>query len=132
MKITADTNVLARLVMDDDTRQATRAARALEAASLVAVPVHALCELCWVLERGYGVTKAEVADAVQDVLNIAKVQTDRPAAQAGLALLRVGGDFADGVMAYGGRFLGAETFVSFDRKAVKLLNKLGEPAQLVD
>jgi predicted nucleic-acid-binding protein len=35
--------------------------------------------------------------------------------------LDAGGDFADGIIAYAGRWLGAETFVSFDRKAVRLL-----------
>ncbi len=30
-----------------------------------------------------------------------------------------GGDFADGVIAYEGRWLGGETFVSFDRKAAR-------------
>jgi len=45
---------------------------------------------------------------------------NRPAAEAGLSLLEAGGDFADGVIAYEGRWLGADTFVSFDKKAVKL------------
>jgi len=39
---------------------------------------------------------------------------NRPAAEAGLALLEAGGDFADGVIAHEGRWLGAEAFVSFD------------------
>lgn len=36
-----------------------------------------------------------------------------------------GGDFADGAIAYEGRWLGAETFVSFDRKAVEMLKARG-------
>jgi hypothetical protein len=32
-------------------------------------------------------------------------------------MLDAGGDFADGVIAYEGKWLGAETFVSFDKKA---------------
>jgi predicted nucleic-acid-binding protein len=41
---------------------------------------------------------------------------NRPAAEAGLALLDAGGDFADGVIAYEGSWLGADAFVSFDKK----------------
>ena len=46
-------------------------------------------------------------------------------------MLDAGGDFADGVMAYEGRRMGAETFVSFDRKAVALLAAQGEAAQVL-
>ncbi len=45
---------------------------------------------------------------------------NRPAAEAGLALLDAGGDFADGVIAYESHWLGADTFAPFDNKAVKL------------
>lgn len=50
---------------------------------------------------------------------------NRPAAEAGLALLAAGGDFADGILAFSGARLGAEVFVSFDRRAVKRLAALG-------
>lgn len=48
---------------------------------------------------------------------------------ARLALLETGGDFADGVMAHEGRWLGGETFVSFDKHAVALLTERGEAAR---
>ncbi len=40
-------------------------------------------------------------------------------------MLDAGGDFADGAIAYEGRWLGAETFVSFDKEAVKMLREQG-------
>lgn len=43
---------------------------------------------------------------------------NRPAVEAALAVLNAGGDFADGLIAYEGNWLGAETFVSFEEKAV--------------
>jgi predicted nucleic-acid-binding protein len=46
-------------------------------------------------------------------------------------LLEAGGDFADGVIAFEGRWLGGETFVSFDKQAVKLLKSAGEAARLL-
>jgi len=51
--------------------------------------------------------------------------------EAGLALLDAGGDFADGVIAYEGSWLGAEVFVSFDKKAVKLMEAQGETVRLL-
>ncbi|EGG79200.1 transposase subfamily [Gluconacetobacter sp. SXCC-1] len=56
---------------------------------------------------------------------------NRPAVEAGLALLEAGGDFADGVIAHEGVWLGGETFVSFDKKAVSLLKKQGEKTRLL-
>ncbi|MGO3123578.1 MAG: hypothetical protein ACTIKR_06105 [Advenella sp.] len=56
---------------------------------------------------------------------------NRPAVEAGLLMLEAGGDFADGVIAYEGNWLGGETFVSFDKLAVKLLMEQGEAAQLL-
>ncbi len=56
---------------------------------------------------------------------------NRPAAEAGLAILDAGGDFADGVIAYEGVWLGGEVFVSFDKRAVKLLDTQGAAARLL-
>ena len=53
------------------------------------------------------------------------------AVEAGLAVLEAGGDFADGLIAYEGKFLGGDTFVSFDRKAVALLTKHGHTARVL-
>ena len=47
------------------------------------------------------------------------------------AWLEAGGDFADGVIAYEGCWLGGETFVSFDKKAVTLLTAAGQSARLL-
>jgi len=45
--------------------------------------------------------------------------------------LDAGGDFADGAIAYEGRWLGGDIFVSFDRKAVRLMEAQGDSAQLL-
>jgi predicted nucleic-acid-binding protein len=59
------------------------------------------------------------------------VELDRPAIEAGLEVLEAGGDFADGVIAYEGHWLGAEEFVSFDKQAVSLLQAQGKRARLL-
>ena len=131
MKVTADTNVLLRALVGDDEAQTTRAVEVLETADMVAVSLQTLCEVVSVLRGRYGVERADVAAAIRTLLNTSNVVVNRPAAEAGLALLDAGGDFADGVIAYDGTWLGAETFVSFDKKAVSLLTKQGQSARLL-
>ena len=131
MKVTVDTNVLVRGVVRDDVAQAKVVDKVLTAASLIAVPLPCLCELVWVLRRVYSFEQADIAAAIRALLATGNVATNRPAVEAGLALLETGGDFADGVIAYEGNWLGGETFVSFDKKAVTLLSRLGEDTRLL-
>jgi predicted nucleic-acid-binding protein len=121
MKITADTNVLVRAAVQDDTHQARRAAKVLQEAELVAVPIPVLCEFVWVLRRGYKKSVSDISDAIHRLMNGVNVVMNRPAVEAGLSILDTGGDFADGVIAYEGDWLGAEEFVSFDSKAISIL-----------
>ena len=121
MKVTLDTNVLVRLATQDDPAQAALAMRVLKKATLIAVPTPALCELVWVLLRGYRYTPTQVTHALRTLLQVRQVVCNTPAVEAGLALLERGGDFADGVIAFEGELLGGTEFVSFDQQAVKLL-----------
>ncbi len=123
--MTADTNILVRALMDDDPAQSPRAQ-----AELVAIPLAAVCELVWVLTRGYRLPAATVADAIRRLLAATNVAADRRGAEAGLAMLDAGGDFADGVIAHEGAWLGGETFVSFDRQAIALLQAKGRPTRM--
>jgi predicted nucleic-acid-binding protein len=131
MKITADTNVLLRAAVQDDPHQARQAIKALQQAELVAVPDPVLCELVLVLRRGYKTSVSEISDAIRRLLKTANVVMNRPAIEAGLAVLEAGGDFADGVIAYEGEWLGAEEFVSFDAKAISVLQSQGGRARLL-
>lgn len=131
VKITADTNVLVRAAVQDDPHQARLAARILERAEVVAVPVPAICEFVWVLRRIYKKSASEISDAIRRLVRAPNVVTNGPAIEAGLSILDSGGDFADGVIAYEGHWLGAEEFVSFDSKAVAVLRSRGERAQLL-
>lgn len=131
MKLTVDTNVLVRGVVRDDVTQAKAVAKVLKEASLIAVPLPCLCEFVWVLRRVYSFDQADIAAAIRALLATGNVVMNRPAVEVGLALLEAGGDFADGVIAYEGSWLGGETFVSFDKKAVNLLSKQGEATRLL-
>jgi predicted nucleic-acid-binding protein len=131
MKITADTSVLVRAVTGDDEQQSRAAQIALKKADVVALAMPALCELVWVLSQGYKIPSRDIAETIRRLINGASVVVNRPAAEAGLALLDSGGDFADGVIAYEGNWLGADAFVSFDKKAVKLMSDQGGSARLL-
>lgn len=131
MKITVDTNVLVRAVVRDDARQARIAAKLLREAELIAVSLPCLCEFVWVLRRVYKFGQQDISAALEALLDAGNVAVNRPAAEAGLAVLKEGGDFADGLIAYEGSWLGGESFVSFDKDAVALVVKQGQPARLL-
>ncbi len=128
MKIIVDTNVLVRSVVYDDVVQAAAAEKALKEATVIAVAIPVLCEFVWVLRKVYGLTSSDIAMAVRALLETGNLVVNRPAAEAGLAMLEAGGDFADGAIAHEGRWLGGGTFVSFDKKAVALLVRQGQSA----
>ena len=121
MRITVDTNVLIRVAVRDDVRQARIAYRTLKSASTVAVGLACLCEFVWVVKGVYGLSASEAAVAIRRLIDAKNVEVNRPAAEAGLVMLDAGGDFADGIIAAEGRWMGGETFVSFDRKAIAKL-----------
>lgn len=131
MKVTVDTNVLVRAVVRDDLAQANTAVAVLTDAKLIAVALPCLCEFVWVLLRVYGLQQSDAANAIRALMAASNVEMNRPAVEAGLLALDAGGDFADGVIAYEGNWLGGETFVSFDKKAVALLASQGQSTHLL-
>ncbi|WP_025032306.1 type II toxin-antitoxin system VapC family toxin [Bradyrhizobium sp. DOA9] len=130
MKITPDTNVLVRVLVGDNAEQSKAAEAILKKADVVAISISALCELAWVLSRGYKTSAENIAASIRHFISASNVVVNRPLAEAGLALLDAGGDFADGIIAHEGYWLGAETFVSFDKKALKLVEASGGLARL--
>lgn len=131
MKITADTNLLARAILQDDPGQCRSARKLLKDATLIAVALPSLCELVWILRRGAKLSQEDIATAIRALLDSGNVVMNHPTVEAGLGLLEVGGDFVDGIIAHEGKWLGGETFVSFDKKAITLLSKQGESVRLL-
>ena len=82
------------------------------------------------LLRLYGFDHESCATAVRALVETGNVITNRPTVETGLAMLDAGGDFADGIMAQEGKWLGGEVFVSFDKKTVKRLTEQGKAARL--
>lgn len=131
MNIIADTNVLLRALVGDHKEQSKLAVDTLTEATLVTVSPQALCELVWVLDRSYGVEKADIAQVVRNLLDTGNVVVDRGLVLHGLAFLEQGGDFADGVIDFSGRMMGGDAFVSFDRQAVRIVAEAGRAARLL-
>lgn len=115
MKVAIDTNVLVRYLTWDDERQARLSADIIEAAEAVVVSTIVLCETVWVLRRAYRLGHVEIAAVLRRLVEAETVEVDRPAAEAGLASLDRGGDFADGVILFDADRARADEFVTFDR-----------------
>ena len=131
MKVTVDTSVLIRAVVRDDVKQGRSAARVLKEAEVIAVSLPCLCEFVWVLRQVYSFGRQDISAALEALLDAGNVQVNRPAVDAGLAILKEGGDFADGLIAYEGGWLGGVVFVSFDKRAIALIARQGQPTRLL-
>lgn len=131
LKVTVDTNILVRAAVGDDPAQSLLAVELLKSAELIAVPLPCLCEFVWVLRRVYRIGGDDIAAAVDALVNAENVAVNRPAVEAGLAVLKGGGDFADGVIAFEGAWLGGERFISFDKEAISLVSQQGLAAELL-
>jgi predicted nucleic-acid-binding protein len=129
LRITPDTNVLVRVVVSDDGEQSRAARNCLAEADAIFLTTPTLCETAWVLRRFYGASRDDVSAALRAFTGASNAVFDERAVSMGLELLRAGGDFADGAIAATGMAMGAETFVSFDRSALKRLAAAGVAAQ---
>ena len=130
MKIIADTNILVRALTGDEPKQSSLAQDLLLNADLVAIPAVVLCELCWVLSRSYKIAREEIIAAIQSLISSENVVVDTSAVEVGLAMINTGGDFADGIIADHGQWLGGDVFASFDEHAIKLLEDAGRVVYL--
>jgi predicted nucleic-acid-binding protein len=128
VKITADTNVLVRVLVEDDPRQSKAAQTALRKADVISTS--ALCEVAWVLSQGYKIHPTDIAESLRRLLNGAVV-ANRPRYRCRPRDAGRWRRFHRRRYCLRGSWLGAETFVSFDKRAVKLLQAQGKAARLL-
>ncbi|MGE5528235.1 MAG: type II toxin-antitoxin system VapC family toxin [Patescibacteria group bacterium] len=123
-----DTNVLVRLLTDDDPSQAERAARLFQDGS-VFIAKTVLLETEWVLRHAYGLSRDVCNAAFVKLLGLPGVSVeDMPAAGKAMAWYAAGLDFADALhLAAAG---GAERFVTFDRDFVKRAAKVSADVEV--
>lgn len=122
--IALDTNVLARILLEDDADQVLRARRLLaEEGATFWVPVTVVLELTWVL-RTSGLARDAITGAVRGLLALPRMRFQSPdALAAAVRWGEAGMDFADALhLALSSK---AERFVTFDEALVKQARKEG-------
>jgi len=134
MKIVADTNLLVRFIVKDDQKQLDAVYQLFGESEEIILPTHVFCEFCWVLARVYKIKSELILEKIALLTQSHQVVFCEDEVEAGMSILRQGGDFADGVNAYSGKKMatGNVVFASFDRKAIRLLSEQGWPTLLVD
>ncbi|NJL29269.1 MAG: type II toxin-antitoxin system VapC family toxin [Thermoanaerobaculia bacterium] len=119
--IAIDTNLLVRLIVEDDPAQAARARALLEAAVADGEPCFlsdpVLCELEWVLESCYDATRQDILLALQDLMACQPfLFEDRDALRRALDAYQKGkADFSDYLIGAKAAIHGAWTTYTFDR-----------------
>ena len=121
-----DTNVLVRIIVGDDEKQAEKAEKILKSRCTSEDPgfVNAivLCELAWTLDRTYGYSRAQIADVMSRILENRALRIEHAGlVAAALRLYRtVAASFSDVLLAEINLAAGSESTLTFDRKAARL------------
>jgi len=120
-----DTNVLVRYLVQDDAAQARAASHLIETRCTNEDPgfvsLLVLAELVWVLDRGYGYTRSQVAGALNGILTAAELKVEQPDL-ARNALIDYGNgpaDFAGYLIGHVNAACGCGTTATFDKRTMK-------------
>ena len=120
-----DTNVLVRLVTNDNPLQAQRVQEALDgelAAGRECMVGHiVMCELVWVLGRLYGYSLAQCQQTVAGLLAFEGLRFESmPAIMSAFkAWQQHGGDWADHLLGAQMQALGCDTVLTLDKRAAR-------------
>jgi predicted nucleic-acid-binding protein len=123
---TADTNVLIRLLTNDEPAQARAALRLIDQQGPLRVPQIALVEAVWVLESTYRLPKGDVVQVLDRVLAGAEFICEREGeVEDALALFRASkADFSDCLLLAGARASGELPMATFDKALGRLAGAL--------
>jgi predicted nucleic-acid-binding protein len=120
-----DTNVLVRYIVRDDDEQSEAATRLIESKCTADNPglvsSIVMCELTWVLTRGYGYRRDMVGRVIRRILLVQELQVENAEmAWQAVRLFEQGkADFADYLIGVSNREGKAEVTYTFDRRAVE-------------
>jgi predicted nucleic-acid-binding protein len=121
--IAADTNVVIRLLTDDDPVQTARVRQLFETETIF-LPKTMLLEAAWVLRRLYDLEPWLVARALTKLISLPNVVCeDEAAVRQALLWQRDGMDLADALHLASSRT--ASRFATFDRHMIKAAEKSG-------
>ncbi len=121
-----DTNILVRYLAQDDAMQSPQATQIIERQFTEDRPgfisLVTMVETVWVLDRVYGLSTQEVADAVERILqaDTLVVQNEQEVFTAMIDFKTGAGSFSDALMGALGAWAGCSATLSFDKKAKRL------------
>jgi predicted nucleic-acid-binding protein len=121
-----DTNIVVRLIVDDEPKQAVAARDFIRDRCTPDDPGYisniVLAEVAWILARGYGYSRNDIADAIERVMETAQLQIESSSdVAAALADYRRGpAGFTDCLIGHLNRTAECTHTITFDRKAAKL------------
>lgn len=122
--IAVDSNVLLRLVLDDDPEQSPVVQQIYDRAGPAGIFVGLLVivELAWVLRRGYREKPEDILEMIEGLLLAREFRVERPdLVRLALADARAAHcGVADALIARVGEDAGAETTLTFDMRAKRL------------
>ncbi len=119
--IAVDTNVLVRLLVNDDAAQATKAKRLFDAMAgedgSIWITDTVLVEVAWTLARAYGRSRENLVSALRALAGHATVALESAAAvRAAIETFEAGpADFAHCLLAEKARLAGCTQLVTFDK-----------------
>ena len=123
LPVALDTNVLVRLLVNDDPAQAEQAAALIDANAACFVPITVALELEWVLRGAYKLPREAVISAFKGLLAIRHLHLEQEQlVKRALDWHRQGMDFADAL--HLARSEGCGALISFDRRLVLLAGQL--------
>lgn len=119
-----DTNVLVRIITDDDHAQAIRAVAFLRNQNRVFVPKTVLLELEWVLRSAYRIDRHSIISALRQLLSMRNIEIeDENSVRLAIEWHERGLDFADAVhMASAGP---ERSFATFDGALRRAASRIG-------
>jgi predicted nucleic-acid-binding protein len=121
--LAVDTNIVVRLVTNDDSKQAKRAA-VLFSSTDIYVPITVLLETEWVLRYSYELKLDAILRSLRGVLGLPNVTVQSPNdVQRALILFENGMDFADAL--HLATSTPASGFKTFDAKLVRRAQSAG-------
>jgi predicted nucleic-acid-binding protein len=121
-----DTNVLVRVLVADDPRQAAIARNFIREHCSAEEPGFVsnivLAELAWTLDRAYGFSREQIAGAIEQILETVQLQVESTTDIAMALNSYRGGqaDFADCLLGQVNASAGCVETVTFDRRAARL------------
>ncbi len=127
--IAVDTNVLVRLLTNDDPGQARRAAGIMQSSQIL-IPKSVMLETEWVLRHAYGIDKKDIRRGFQNLMGLPNVKTeDSRSLTLAISWYGLGMDFADALHLASSRE--AKEFATFDKSLAKKATQLKAAAVIL-